>query len=347
MPHTAQTVRPRTSRRALWLAPLALAAAADARQAIPVGDATRYFAEARRLSDADAGRLWGRPLYGPLLFADPATRAVVANEADAQGLLRADAGAFIGTLPQEQNVANTALDWAGRRWTMVMWPPPDAPYPRARLLIHELYHRVQDDLGLPSAGFSRSFAYITGPAYGLLLDAARPQWRDGLTGERDLAELLSDAMGLAPPTDPGSAGASAAPRYDGERLIARENERERARLARAADYRRRFIEGPALILPLSGDVRYSFNPNTVEALDDAATIYETTRLVDEWGILEVTGGGALLRREAGRMAEARVPVPVGLTAPPSRAEGWTLALNEGWHAIPAARAGDWTVERAR
>src|SRR5437763_14312501 len=33
---------------------------------------------------------------------------------------------------------------------MVMWPLPESPTRRARLLMHELFHRIQDDLGLPA-----------------------------------------------------------------------------------------------------------------------------------------------------------------------------------------------------
>jgi len=50
--------------------------------------AKRYFDDAKAASDADAGKLWGVRLYGPMMFADPQTRAVVANQADAEGTLR-------------------------------------------------------------------------------------------------------------------------------------------------------------------------------------------------------------------------------------------------------------------
>lgn len=36
--------------------------------------ASHYFAEMRAASARDAGHLWGRPLYGPMLFVDPETR---------------------------------------------------------------------------------------------------------------------------------------------------------------------------------------------------------------------------------------------------------------------------------
>ncbi|HEX6066521.1 MAG TPA: hypothetical protein VFZ04_19945, partial [Longimicrobiales bacterium] len=61
-----------------------------AAQQAPVPDpalAALYFAEAHALAARDAGRLWGRPLASPMIFADPRTRAAVASVADAEGRL--------------------------------------------------------------------------------------------------------------------------------------------------------------------------------------------------------------------------------------------------------------------
>ena len=56
----------RTSIYLLLLALAAPCAAADL--PIDLERARQYFKEARSLSDRDKGRLWGTPLYGPLLF---------------------------------------------------------------------------------------------------------------------------------------------------------------------------------------------------------------------------------------------------------------------------------------
>src|SRR5439155_13555331 len=50
--------------------------------------ARRHFQQASALTARDGGRLWGRSLAGPILFVDPATRAVLADSADLEGLLR-------------------------------------------------------------------------------------------------------------------------------------------------------------------------------------------------------------------------------------------------------------------
>ena len=341
-----------------WLAVVLLPAVLHA-DPLPVARAREGFALARQLADADHGRLWGRPLGGPLLFADPSTRAVVADEPDGEGLLHAEGGAYSGKLPDNVTIANTAVEWAGKRWTMVMWPLPDARYARGRLLAHELFHRLQPDLGIPATnpanahldgmdgriwlqlewralsealvrkgdlrraaaqdalvfraerralagagaaeeeralelneglaeytgyrlcglpeevlpdrvaarldgaptnGLSRGFAYLSGPAYGLLLDGAAPRWRAKLSAASDLGELLRGALGFRLPADLAAEARAHAKRYDGDALIAAENQREEERRARLDGYRKLFVDGPVLRVPFGPAANYSYDP---------------------------------------------------------------------------------------
>ncbi len=131
---------------------LALAAMASEAQeaAIDPTLAKQYFEEAKALSDKDHGSLWNVALCGPILFVDRGTRAAVANQADQEGKLKPANGVFAGTAPPELGVANTATDWAGVEWTMVMWPVPESKAARLRLILHECFHRVQKKIGLPA-----------------------------------------------------------------------------------------------------------------------------------------------------------------------------------------------------
>src|SRR5713226_8552469 len=126
------------------LAMLGAFRAAAQNAAIGAGLARQYFAEAKALSERDNGTLWKVPLCGPLLFVDYSTRYAVANQADTEGKLKPFDGVFAGTAPPELGVANTAMKWAGVEWTMVIWPLPEYKQPRMRLMMHECFHRVQE-----------------------------------------------------------------------------------------------------------------------------------------------------------------------------------------------------------
>lgn len=108
--------------------------------------------DAQTICDRDHGALWGVSLCGPVLLVDPATRALFANQADLENYLKRNGDVFTGTLPEAINIANTAVDWAGKKWTMIRLPLPEAEDRRAVLMGHEMWHRIQGDLGLAASG---------------------------------------------------------------------------------------------------------------------------------------------------------------------------------------------------
>ncbi|MGK2961709.1 MAG: hypothetical protein ACSLFK_06110, partial [Gemmatimonadaceae bacterium] len=369
----------------------------------------------------------------PMMFAHSGTRTIVANEADQEGLLERQGSVWVGRLPQSINVANAAVTVGGKRWSMVMWPVADNRYSRGRLMMHESFHRIQDELGLPSSNpsnshlatadarilmrlewralaeallrsgaerkqaledaltfrarrvaasanaadeerqlemneglaeytgfvlsglpasalfdrvavqlgqyeqqesFVRGFAYASGPAYALLLDAAAIPWRQGLGSGADLGAMAAAAYGITA-VSPDYAD-SLVSRYSGARLIAEERARESRRIASEAKLRARFIDGPVLTLPVAGKFSFSFDPNGAAVLPGAGIVYESSRIADEWGVLEVSSGGVLfLRREDGAFTGMVVAEP-SATEGEVRGAGWKLALAAGWSVEPRA-----------
>ena len=404
--------------------------------------AAQYFRQLKQTSDRDGGKTWGLALYGPLMFVDPRSGNVVANQADLEHKLAPQDGVFVGKLPNEINPANTAIDWAGIHWTMVMWPVSEFRQARERLLLHECFHRLQKNLGLPardavnshldslkgriwiqmewraleralrqtgaarnaaiadallfrnyrrslfpdSAGnenalelneglaeytgvklssadlqetavranlilrqarnptFARSFAYISGPAYGALLDLSGRPWRVGMKPSTDLGVLLQQRYGIRIRVSEAAARAAIS-RYEGEEIVTIETQQDQKRQQQITEARKKFRDGPVLILSLSPDVHYSYDPNNVIGIDASNTVYPTMRLVDAWGVLTVSNGAWLERDLTGHLIRARVPAPTDLSARPLKGEGWSLELTNGWEVVPGERTGDITISK--
>lgn len=135
----------------LLAGPVAVAAeAASATPAIPAARAAAAFAEAHALCSADNGRLWGHTLCVPLMFVDTASREAVLNQ-PAKGAIE-DSTVYRLALPPGIGIANTSIDFQGKRWSMVVWPLPADSVLRAILLMHESYHSIQPALGLQGNG---------------------------------------------------------------------------------------------------------------------------------------------------------------------------------------------------
>jgi hypothetical protein len=412
--------------------------AAPAKGAVSPDGAVKIFDEARTICTRDAGALWGHTLCGPMLLVDPVDRFATANQADGGGVLKAAGPVFTGVLPTSEIVANTSIEWAGTRWTEILWPLPDDAAKRHVMLAHELFHRIQPDLKMvlsdgdnrhldsldgryllqlewralakaleaptgagrtaaiadallfrreryrlfPNAAtgenalesnegvaeytgvrlgldtpearisyaigdlsafvqaptFVRSFAYATGPAYGLLLDQADPGWRKKLGSGQRLDQMLSSALKLPPPAFATLKAREAI--YDDGTLHAREVTRDQQKSAHMAALKAKLVDGPVLTLPLHRS-NYQFNPQTLQPLGNLGMVYPTMRLTDDWGVLEVESD-ALVNQEK----KVATVSAMGIDPSKLKGEGWQLTLSKGWAVVPGARKDDVIVQKA-
>jgi hypothetical protein len=172
--------------------------------------------------------------------------------------------------------------------------------------------------------FVRSFAYLSGPAYGLLLDDLDADWLKNLTATTDLGKLLREASGIDLESDLANAVAERSRKYDGETLWNVEKKRDDERTAFVERLTERFVTGPRLILPLEKS-SMSFDPNELMPLGEEGTVYPTLTITDQWGVLTVTGG-ALISKD---FKQVHVNVPDGYSGA-LKTSDWELVLNQGW-----------------
>ncbi len=194
-----------------------------------------------------------------------------------------------------------------------------------------------------NANFARSFAYATGPAYGLLLDGYRVSWRRGLTRSAPLPALLGKAIRRTEP--PNGDAADRAERYGGARVVAFETEQAARRAEKIAGFRKAFVEGPILSLPVGSRFSFSFDPGGVDSFPGIGQVFGSAKVTDEWGVLQVQSGGVLMKRPVSSFTGVLVRAPVSPSGDRLSGEGWTLQLNRGWKLAPGARSGDWAVTR--
>jgi hypothetical protein len=417
----------RHHRTALFL--LALPGAATAADAqVEPQVAQRYFEEARRLCERDAGRLWGVSLCAPMVIGDARTQTFATSQPPPDA-----------TRPRGVGFLNAPIQWGGVTWIAYTWDDlaNAPPWRRNEILLHEMFHGVQSRLGLgvgilenehldavdgrywlqlewralaralrtsgvqrnaavrdalafrqarrriyPAAAenergleinegvasytgtvlaassradatanalviltgagtdkgesFVRTFAYVSGPVYGLLLDEASPGWHRALRASDDLGILLMNALGVQPASD--AAGAAAG--YGGVELRAAEQQREQSRQARIDELRRRFVDGPVLVVP-GGGSGMSDSRGAVVIPSSGTVYFHAYRASGPWGTLEAEQG--VLLASDGRTR--RVPAPVRRDDGTFSGDGWTFKAAPGWIVREGARRGDYEVVR--
>jgi hypothetical protein len=401
----------------MFLLPLAGLAQIDQQRA------TEFFNQAKTLCEREGGKLWKLSLCGPIVFADPATKTIATNQPAPEG-----------PRPPVLGYANAAMEWGGTRWTTISWPFLAGMQDRqGELLIHELFHRIQPQLGLfvadmpndhldtpdgrywmqlewkalsaalgssgdtrlaavrdalgfraarrgrfPGAAeseraleineglaqytatvvaagtrseatqnaiaqlakapgeptFVRQFAYPTGAAYGILLDAYAPGWTLRIKAGDDLGKLVEPFTGVRPAKELEAAAVS----YGGPEIREREARREVEQKARVAELRRRFVEGPVLVLPPSRNA--SFMSIGMTPIPGEGTIYPSFRTTVEWGSL--TASSVLMAPDRSKLT---VPGPFTVEGKTLKGDGWTVTIAEGWVVRPGPRAGDFQLVR--
>jgi hypothetical protein len=388
--------------------------------------AQEYFKEVQALCERDGGRLWGVSLCRPMVIGDMRTQTMATSQPAPEG-----------AQPQVVGLVNAPIEWGGATWGAYVWDFMVNGTPRFRkeLMLHELFHAAQPQLGLSvpalasehldavdgrywlrlewralaralrhsgalrnpavrdalafrqarrtiypgsveneraqeiteglaaytgtvlaaqsaadaiagaldllanaetGESFVRTFAYASGPAYGLLLDASSPGWRQSVRGTDDLGTLVMRALAVQPASD----ATASAGRYGGAEIRASEEQREHERQERLAELRRRFVDGPVLVIPGGGSGMSDSRGAAV--IPGLGTVYfGPFRASGNWGTLEAEKG--VLVASDGR--SRRVSAPVRRDDVTFAGDGWTFTAAAGWVIREGARRGDYEVVR--
>jgi hypothetical protein len=107
------------------------------------GKALQYFSSIEEICNRDNGKLWGKNLYGPIMFVDRTTRRIIANQPDSEGLLKGKDGIFTGLYPKELIVSNTPVAFGGTVFAMTPLPNEEDDFRIKTQAIHSLFHRFQ------------------------------------------------------------------------------------------------------------------------------------------------------------------------------------------------------------
>lgn len=94
------------------------------------------------ISKKDNGKFWKIPYSTPLLFVNTEDRKVYAFDINMTP--------YTDILDANILIANTALKWNGNTWAMIQIPLPEQSFMRDKLILHEMFHVLQPQLGFGS-----------------------------------------------------------------------------------------------------------------------------------------------------------------------------------------------------
>lgn len=143
--------------------------------------------------------------------------------------------------------------------------------------------------GMDGSGFGNSFAYLTGPAYGLLIDEMIPDWRNGIRSGKTIPDVISTEIAI-PDTVENAEIERISARYNLTEYLNKERSRLEVRDKEDAELRHRFSESKWLVIP-NDNINFGFNPSErLVAYDTIGVICNTMQLRGSFGTLEVGNG---------------------------------------------------------
>ncbi|AXY75076.1 hypothetical protein D3H65_14290 [Paraflavitalea soli] len=210
---------------------------------------------------------------------------------------------------------------------------------------------IVDNATTSYPSFARSFAYLTGPLYGMLLSQKQADWQRGITAKDNFPDLLiknyqlqASAAQSGDPQQTMQLAVTKATREYRPSILQEEEVREQQRIAKQAVYMAKLVQGPVLELKLSKSMRFSFNPNTLFPLGEEGTVYPTMTLTDDWGRLVVTGDA---RMKDWRLLYVAMPANTNKDSKVIKTAEWELTLADGWHIAPGKKAGDQMITKTQ
>jgi hypothetical protein len=116
--------------------------------------ASRCLKDIEEICKRDNGKLWGKNLYGPIMFVERVSRRIVANQPDNEGILKSKDGVYTGIYPKELVLSNAPVKFGGTQFAMVPLPAEEDEYRIKTRTIHSLFHLFQKNKGVIASTFN-------------------------------------------------------------------------------------------------------------------------------------------------------------------------------------------------
>lgn len=274
-----------------------------------------------RLMDDKNARLW-------LKLEWHALRKALSSEGDLQKQSLRDALIFRGArrelFPKEikdENTFETVMGLSSLTYSLFLTDSRDEARQTILKWMGDFYN---------FQSYSRTYGFVHGAIYGFLAYEKGFDFKMPLPDTTDMAVVVKGLYGIELPAICRDVAGSLALGYDLENIY----KEEETRLAEIKDRVHRriavFTEKPVVFFELESPY-FDFEPEEVRSLDTLGTIYNSIRVLDNWGKLTVEKGGCLV---SSNLKSIRVTAK-NLTESKNHisGDGWQLLLNSDWQLV--------------
>jgi hypothetical protein len=187
---------------------------------------------------------------------------------------------------------------------------------------------LESDTSINSS-FERSFGYVSGQFYAILLDRYQPDWKKKISKSSDLAEVLFNGLSLGIDTSK----LDLLNIYQKDSTFRTINEEEKIRKRRFDNYKQsllqNFDKNTSLYIERGESCRFQFNPRTMLTFEDGNFYFPYFKASGIWGEIMVLKGGGIFYTNNIRVMIAYKDL-IFKDNQVINPENWTLTLKKGW-----------------
>ncbi len=145
------------------------------------------------------------------------------------------------------------------------------------------------DTGIEKIGFSNSFAYFTGPAYGFIFDRYFPNWTEQVKQGLSLTQIGCKLVNITPSYIDTVKIEFIVKQYKADSLINAVKSRAEKEKQLVENLENKFFKNSRLVIP-NNNVNFTFNPQEKLVSMGEGVVYPTFSLTAKWGNLKVSEG---------------------------------------------------------
>jgi hypothetical protein len=208
--------------------------------------------------------------------------------------------------------------------------------------INKYLIRRLDSVDLFYNSFMLNAAYITGPAYGVLLADIDKTWQQRVKESDSIGNLVTTAYKLKKLSDTKKQMSKEKMKYGYTKIANEENDKENEKLAKISELKNKFYNSPTLRINLTDKSSGGFSPDKI-ILTEGEIFYENFELIDDFGKISINKGGLVNYKL--RQVIVSLPKEVNIQEKIIKANDWELSLNADWRIVADKNSSNYIIRK--
>ncbi len=205
-----------------------------------------------------------------------------------------------------------------------------------KLAIRHYYSLIEGNDSIITSSFERSFGYVSGQFYAVLLDRFYPEWRNNISENSDLGAMLKSGLNIKIDTSNFDMFINYKDNLKFQEVLNIENDRKKRFEKYKLSILKEFDKSLTFTIPRDSTFHFQFNPRTMLTFEDGSFYFPYFNASGNWGEVKVRNGGGIFYKDIVKIQFKSEDLKISDQSI-SFSDNWIMVLKEGWSFKKEAR----------